>query len=84
MELDLTQERQEAHMIIDVLPQEKLHAVRTLLDSLIEPLSKSLAMAPLDDEELNSDTIASIERARISLRSGEGIPHDEIRREFGL
>ena len=84
MELDLSQERQEAHLLIDVLPQEKLHAVRTLLDVLVEPLSKSLAMAPADDEELNSDTIASIERARISLERGEGIPHEEIRREFGL
>ena len=84
MESNLTQERREAHRMIDALPQEKLHAVRTLLDSLVEPLSKSLEMAPLDDEELNSDTIASIERARISLERGEGIPHDEIRREFGL
>ena len=84
MELDLSQERQEAHLLIDVLPQEKLHAVRTLLDVLVEPLSKSLAMAPADDEELNSDTIAAIQRARISLERGEGIPHDEIRREFGL
>jgi len=66
MELDLSQERQEAHLLIDVLPQEKLHAVRTLLDVLVEPLSKSLAIAPDDDEELNSDTIASIERARFA------------------
>ena len=84
MELDLSQERHEAHLLIDVLPEEKLHAVRKLLDVLVEPLSRSLAMAPADDEELNAETIVSIRRSRISLERGDGIPHDEVRREFGL
>jgi hypothetical protein len=50
----------------------------------VEPLSRSLAMAPLEEEELNADTVASIERARVSLRRGDGISHEDVRREFGL
>ena len=84
MALDLSQQRHEAHLLIDVLPEEKLYAVRSLLDVLVEPLSKSLAMAPVEDEVLNDETIAAIERARASLARGEGISHDEILREFGL
>jgi hypothetical protein len=84
MELDLSQQRQEAHLLLDVLPEEKLYAVRTLLEVLVEPLSRSLAMAPLEEEELNADTVASIERARVSLRRGDGISHEDVRREFGL
>ncbi len=84
MTIDLAQERQEAHMLIDVLSADKLHAVRGLLDVLVEPVVTNLDAAPPDDEELNDDTIASIERARASLRRGEGIPHEEILREFGL
>jgi hypothetical protein len=84
MELDLSQQRHEAHLLLDVLPEEKLYAVRTLLEVLVEPLSKSMAMAPIEEEELSADTIASIERARVSLRRGEGISHEDVRREFGL
>jgi hypothetical protein len=84
MESDVLQQRHEAHLLIDVLPEEKLSAVRSILEVLVEPLSRSLAMAPIDDEELAPETIASIQEARSSLARGEGIPHEEILREFGL
>ena len=48
MELDLAQQRQQAHLLIDVLPEEKLSAVRSLLEVMVEPLSRSLAMAPVE------------------------------------
>ena len=86
MEPDLARQRQEAHWLIDVLPEDKLHAVSTLLKVLAAPpsLAESLASAPYEDEELTPETIASIERGRMSLRRGEGIAHDDVRREFGL
>lgn len=84
MELDLAQQRQEAHAFLDVLPAEKLVAVHTLLEVLIEPLSRALAMAPMDEEELNPETIAAIKRASASLDRGEGIAHEEVLREFGF
>jgi len=67
-----------------MLPAEKLNAVRSLLEVLVEPLSRSLALAPVEEEEITSETAAAIERARASLARGEGISHEEIRREFGL
>ena len=67
-----------------MLPNEKLNAVRSLLEVMIEPLSRSLALAAVEEEELTSDTAAALERARASLARGEGIPHEEILREFGL
>ena len=82
MNLDLVQQRLEAHMLIDVLPEEKLSVVRSLLEVLVDPVS--VEAAPPDDEELSKDTIAAIQRARASLQRGEGIPHAEILREFGL
>jgi hypothetical protein len=30
------------------------------------------------------ETAAVLDRARVSLHRGEGIPHEEILREFGL
>jgi hypothetical protein len=67
-----------------MLPDEKLNAVRTLLEVMVEPLSRSLALAAVEEEELTHETAAALERARASLANGEGIPHEEILREFGL
>lgn len=84
MEPDLVQQRRQAHALLDMLPAEKLHAVRSLLEVMVEPLARSLALAPAEEEELTEETAAALERARASLREGKGIPHDEILREFGL
>jgi hypothetical protein len=84
MEADFTRERQQAHALLDMLPVEKLSVVRNLLEVMMEPLSRSLALAPVEEEEISPETAAAIERGRTSLAKGEGIPHEDIRREFGL
>lgn len=84
METDLNQERRKAHALLDALPAEKLNAVRSLLEVMVEPLARSLALAEVEEEDLAPDTAAALDRARASLARGEGIPHDEVLREFGL
>jgi hypothetical protein len=84
MGTDVTQERQQAHALLDMLPEEKLTAVRSLLEVMVEPLSRSLASAPVEEEEITPDTAAAIDRARASVARGERIPHEDILREFGL
>lgn len=51
---------------------------------MVEPLSSSLASAPVEEGEITPETAAALDRARASLARGEGIPHEEILREFGL
>ena len=84
MEPDLNQERQQAHALLDMLPAGKLHAVRSLLEVMVEPLARSLALAPVEEEEITAETAQALDRARATLARGEGIPHEEILREFGL
>jgi hypothetical protein len=48
------------------------------------PLSRALASAPVEEEEVTPETAAALDRARASLARGEGIPHEDILREFGL
>ena len=83
-ELDLNSERQQAHFLLDALPDEKVSAVRGLLEVMVEPLSRSLAKAPVEEEELTPETAAALDRARASLARGEGVSHEEVLREFGL
>lgn len=84
MEPNPKQERQRAHTLLDLLPDEKVNAVRGLLEVMVEPLARSLASAPVDEEEITPETAAALDRARASLARGEGIPHDDVLREFGL
>jgi hypothetical protein len=84
MEPNFNQDRQQAHALLDMLPAEKLNAVRSLLEVMVEPLSRSLALAPVEEEDITPETAAALDRARASLARGEGIPHEEILREFGL
>jgi len=84
MEHDANQDREQAHALLDLLPAGKLTVVRRLLEVLAEPLEQSLATAPVDDQEISPETAATVERARASLARGEGVSHEDVRREFGL
>ena len=78
------QERRQAHELLDMLPVEKLNAIRSLLEVMVEPPARSLALAPVEDEEITPGTASALDRARASLAREEGIPHEDILREFGL
>ena len=67
-----------------MLPAEKLNAVRSLLEVWWKPLSRSLALAPVEEEEITPETAEALDRARASLARGEGIPHEQVRHEFRL
>lgn len=84
MQADIQQDRRQAHALLDMLPAEKLNAVRSLLEVMVEPLARSLVLGPVEEEEITAETAAALDRARASLNRGEGIPHEEILREFGL
>jgi len=56
----------------------------SLLEVMVEPLARSLTLTPVEEEEITPETAAALDRARASLARGEGIPHEEILREFGL
>jgi hypothetical protein len=66
MEPEITEQRQQAHALLDMLPGEKVAAVRTLLEAMVEPLSQHLNALPVEDEELSSETVAAIDKASAS------------------
>ncbi len=79
----MTAERQQAHELLDLLPDDKITAVRNLLAAMVEPLARSLAAVPVEEEVLMPETISALNRAKASLASGEGLSHDDILQEFG-
>ena len=75
-------DKEHAYELIDRLPPTQLSAVVGLLEAMLDLVS--LVYAPVEEEELTPETAAALDRARASLARGEGIPHEEILREFGL
>jgi len=79
---NIGKEKKQAHELIERLPPTQLSAVVGLLEAMLDPAA--LANAPVEEEEITPETAAALDRARESLARGEGIPHEEILREFGL
>ena len=84
MQAGRIEERKKAHALIDKLSGEQLEAVRNLLEVMVTPLIRALESAPVEDDDLTAETARAVDRSRAALRRGEGIPHDEVLREFGL
>ena len=74
MSLDRTEQRQQAHAYLDRLPEDQLAAVRGLLESMLSPLDRKLALAPLDDEPVAPVEAAAIEAGLNSLERDGGVP----------
>jgi hypothetical protein len=84
MEPDLSEQRHHAHAFLDRLPASQLSAVCGLLESMLSPLDRKLALAPLDDEPLTPADAAAIEAGIASLGSHGGVPMEEVLADFGL
>ena len=65
---------------VDQIREQLLKEMRQMLD----PVWRSCATAPLDDEPVTPEDEAAIEQGRKEIAEGRGIPHEEIMREFGL
>jgi hypothetical protein len=84
MALDLVQERQKAHAYLDRLPPEQLSAVRGLLETMLDPVSRATANAPIEDEEISAEEERAVAGAREWLRHNKAIPHEEVLAVLGL
>ncbi len=77
-------DKQHAHELIDRMAPSQVAAVVSLLEIMFDPLARTLARAPYDDEPVSAEEGREVEAAKASLARGEGIPHEEVLAEFGL
>ena len=78
------QERQQAHAYLDRLPPAQLSAIRSLLETILDPVSRALANAPFEDEKISEEEERSVAAAREWLKHNNGIPIEEVLADFGL
>ena len=84
MESAITPERQRAHAFLDRLPQEQLSAVTSLLESMLSPLDRKLALAPFDDEPVTEEERREIEASGEWFKHNKGTPFEQVVAELGF
>jgi hypothetical protein len=63
----VTDLKQHAHELIERMASGRVSEAVGLLESLLDPLSRSLANAPYDDEPVSEEEARQIEAASASL-----------------
>ena len=79
-----TNEKQQAHDLIERLAPTQISAVVHLLEVMIDPVARSLANAPVDDEPISEEEMRAVEASREWLKNHETISHEEVLADFGL
>jgi hypothetical protein len=62
----------------------RIVALESRLESRADPVWLSILTAPPDDEPYTEEQQRRDAEAMAAIERGEGIPHEEILREFGL
>jgi len=76
--------KKHAHELIDQMAPGQIAAVVGLMEILLDPVARSLANAPYDDEPVSDEEKREILEAREWLRHNEPISNEEVLAEFGL
>ncbi len=84
MGFDVTQERQQAHAYLDQLPPAQLSAIRSLLESMLDPASRALIDAPMEDEEISQEEQEAVARSREWFQHNEGTSFEDVVAELGF
>jgi hypothetical protein len=53
-------------------------------EPILDPVSRAIANAPIDDEPVTPEEEAAVEESREWLKHNKGIPHEQILAEFGI
>lgn len=80
------QTKQHAHELIDRIAPSQVSAVVVLLETMLDPVSRAIANAPIDDEpETDAERQAvAASKAWLAEHPGQGIAFEDLLSEFGV
>jgi len=73
-----------ARQLLDHLAQDQVAAVVHVMEVMLDPVSRALANAPPEDEEISAEEEQSVAEAREWLKHNKPIPHEDVLAELGL
>ncbi|MBM3775551.1 MAG: hypothetical protein FJW37_10360 [Acidobacteria bacterium] len=79
-------EKQHAHELVEQLAPHQLSALVGLLGAMLDPVSRKLTAAPVDDEPESGEERREVDQTKkwLRRRGGKGISHQEVLQDFGL
>jgi mRNA-degrading endonuclease RelE of RelBE toxin-antitoxin system len=80
----LMHEKEQLHELVDRLAPSQVHAVHVLLRVMLDPVSRAIASAPVDDEPLTAEDAHAHDEAREWLKGNQPIPHERVLAELGI
>jgi hypothetical protein len=84
MAIESEQQQQLLDLAQRLSPEQLDSALRYIRLLLLDPVWLSILTAPPDDEPYTGEQQRRDAEAIAAIERGEGIPHEEILREFGL
>jgi len=76
--------KQHAHELIERLAPGQVPAAIGMLESLLDPVSRAIANAPIDDEPVTKEEKKALAESREWLKHNKGIPHEQVLAELGV
>ena len=81
----MTADKQQAHALLDRVPPDQMTAaVRFLEFLLLDPVDRSLAIAPIEDEEISEEEEQAVARSKEWFKHNDGIPFEQVVAELGF
>jgi hypothetical protein len=79
-------EKHQAHELIERLAPSQVTAVVGLLEAMLDPVSRAIANASVDDEPETDRERQAVAESKdwFERRGGLGIPQEEVLADFGL
>lgn len=77
-------DKQHAHELIERLAPSQVPAVIGMLERLLDPVSRAVAHAPIDDEPLSSQDEVALAEASDWARHNKATPHEDFLAELGI
>ena len=85
--MEITSGKRQAHELVDRLDESQIGTVVRFLESMMmDPVSRAIATAPVEEEELTDEMRQALDRSEawFEERGGRGIPMEEVLADFGL
>ena len=80
------QTKQQAHELIERMAPGQIFAVVTVMETMLDPVSRAIANAPIDDEpetDAEREAVAA-SKAWMAEHPGQGIPFEDLLADFGV
>jgi hypothetical protein len=76
--------KEHAHELIERLAPGQVPAAIGMLESLLDPVSRAIANAPVDDEPVTKEEEKALAESSEWLKHNKSIPHEQVLSELGV